>query len=69
MIVADVEIGLERTSYTTDEGGGTVEVCARLTRGTLERQVLVDLAMTDDTAIGNTNNKDSFFSNGLDFFN
>lgn len=50
-VCADVEIGLERTSYTTEEDGVTVEVCARVTRGTLERQVLVDLSMADDTAV------------------
>ena len=46
-----MEIGLERTSYTTEEDGVTVEVCARVTRGTLEREVLVDLATSDDSAV------------------
>ena len=44
-------IGLESILYETDEDGGTVEVCARLVSGTLEREALVDLVMTDDSAV------------------
>lgn len=33
------------------ENGRVIEVCARVTRGTLEREVEVDLVMTDNTAV------------------
>lgn len=50
LIPDGVEIGLERTLYSAREDDGTVEVCARLTRGALQREVEVELTMRDDTA-------------------
>ena len=50
-ISTDVEIGLEMTSYTVQEDGISVEVCVRLQRGRLEREVEVDLLIADDTAL------------------
>ena len=47
----DVVIGLERTSYTTQEGGVSAEVCARIQRGMLEREVQVNLQTSDGTAV------------------
>ena len=47
----DAVIGLEETSYTTPEGG-TVEVCASLLQGQLERNVEVILSTQDGEAIG-----------------
>ena len=39
----DVTIGLEQTSYSTPESG-TVEVCARITSGQLQRDAEVTLS-------------------------
>ena len=47
----DAVIGLEETSYTTPESG-TVEVCASLLQGQLERNVEVILSTQDGEAIG-----------------
>ena len=44
-------IGFEETEYTTDEGT-TVEVCAMVTSGTLEREVTVTLTSRGDSATG-----------------
>ncbi len=44
-------IGFENTSYTTDEGT-TVEVCALITSGPLERDVTVTLTSSDGSAEG-----------------
>jgi hypothetical protein len=54
----DVEIGLERTSYTTEEEVVNVEVCARIQRGMLEREVQVDLQTFDGTAVSTGSNAD-----------
>ena len=48
---AEVEIGLEETAYTTPEDG-TVEVCARVTEGELEREVEVVLSTVEGSATG-----------------
>ena len=47
-----VTIGLEEPSYTVDESGGTVEVCAILISGSLERTVDVTLFTMDGLASG-----------------
>ena len=47
----DAVIGLEETSYTTPESG-TVEVCASLLQGQLERNTEVVLSTQDGEAIG-----------------
>ena len=47
----DAVIGLEETSYTTPESG-TVEVCASLLQGQLERNAEVVLSTQDGEAIG-----------------
>ena len=46
-----VAIGLERTSYTTNEDSGTIQVCARLLQGSSEERITVDIDTIDDTAI------------------
>jgi len=46
-----VVIGLERPDYDVVEGSG-VTVCARLTEGSLERNVLVTMTTNDNTATG-----------------
>ncbi len=46
-----VTIGFEITEYTTDEGT-TVEVCALIHSGTLEREVTVSLTSSDGSAEG-----------------
>ena len=50
-IMQGVVIGLEETSYTTPESG-TVEVCASLLQGQLERNAEVVLSTQDGEAIG-----------------
>ena len=47
---SEVRIGLDRTAYTVDEDRNTVEVCARIIDGSLERSVEVDLFTRDMTA-------------------
>ena len=47
---SEVRIGLDRTAYTVDEDRNTVEVCARIIDGSLERSVEVDLFTSDMTA-------------------
>ena len=47
----DAVIGLEETSYTTPESG-TVEVCASLLQGQLERNAEIVLSTQDGEAIG-----------------
>jgi hypothetical protein len=47
-----VTIGLERPTYSVDEEDGTVEVCAVLLSGSLERTVSVTLSTSDGSAIG-----------------
>lgn len=47
-----VTVSLEMESYSTSEDEGFIEVCANITAGGLERQVMVNLATTDDTAEG-----------------
>ena len=44
-------IGLDRPEYDVVEGSN-VTVCARLTAGSLERNVLVTMTSNDGTAIG-----------------
>ena len=47
-----VTIGLEEPTYTVNEGDGTIEVCAVLTSGTLDRTVTVTLSTSDGSATG-----------------
>ena len=51
MTMQGVVIGLEETSYTTPESE-TVEVCASLLQGQLERNAEVVLSTQDEEAIG-----------------
>ena len=44
-------IGFEQTVYTAEEGT-QVEVCVLVTSGTLERDAVVTLSSSDDTASG-----------------
>lgn len=50
-IYSGIEIGLERTVYTASEGD-TVEVCARVVEGELERVVEVALSTVEGSATG-----------------
>ena len=45
-----VEIGLQMANYEVNEVDGNVRVCAILNDGTLERDVMVTLTSTDDSA-------------------
>ncbi len=53
-LISVVEIGLERPLYTVNETDGTIEVCAVLVSGSLERTVTVSLSTVDGTAKGRT---------------
>ncbi len=52
MFLAGVVIDLELPSYTVNEANGTVEVCATIVSGTLERSVVVTISTSDGTATG-----------------
>ena len=45
-----VSIGFELPRYTVNEGDGSIEVCAVLTNGSLERTVTFTLSSRDDSA-------------------
>ena len=45
-----VEIGLQQTTYTISEDDGTLTICAQITTGELERQVVVNFTTIDNTA-------------------
>ena len=45
-----ISIGFELPRYTVNEGDGSIEVCAVLTSGTLERTVMFTLSTQDDSA-------------------
>ena len=45
-----VGIGLEETEYDTSEGDGTVEICAVVTSGAIQRQLVASLSTFDLTA-------------------
>ena len=47
-------IGFDRPSYNVNETDMTVEVCARILDGSLERPVVVALFTSDGTATGKT---------------
>ncbi len=47
-----VTIGLEMTTYFTDETGGPLTICARMFLGNLERNLSVTLVSADGTAVG-----------------
>ncbi len=46
-----VTIGLEDPEIVVDEDAGTVEICARIMDGVLDRQITVTLTTSDDTAV------------------
>jgi len=52
LLQSEVTIGLERTSYTTAEDGGSVEVCAVVVEGELERSSEVSISTVDGSATG-----------------
>lgn len=43
-------IGLEREDYQVLEDAGTVEVCAIVLRGSLDREIVLELSTSDLTA-------------------
>ena len=45
-----MSIGLEFPSYTVGEGDGSIEVCAAIVSGTLERRLSLRLTTQDDSA-------------------
>ena len=47
-----VTIGFENETYSSDEGQGSVEVCARVIDGGLQRDVEVALVTQDGSAVG-----------------
>ena len=53
----EVIIDLEDPSYSVNEENGTIEVCAVITSGSLERSVVVTLATAEGTATGERCNK------------
>lgn len=50
--IVGVTIGLLHTELVLDEDVGTVEVCARILVGDLDRQITVTLSTSDGTATG-----------------
>ena len=48
----DITIGFENETYSSDEGQGSVEVCARVIDGGLQRDVEVTLITQDGSAVG-----------------
>ena len=48
-------IGFDRPSYNVNETDMTVEVCARILDGSLERPVVVALFTSEGTATGKNN--------------
>jgi len=52
LLHSEVVIGLEETSYTTAEDGGSVEVCAVVVEGVLERSAEVSISTVDGSATG-----------------
>ena len=50
-LLAGVTIGFEQTVYSATEGvDASVEICAVLTQGTLERETIVMFSTSDGTA-------------------
>ena len=49
--ILGISIGFELPRYTVNEGDGSIEVCAVLTSGSLERTVTFTLSTGDDSAI------------------
>ena len=49
---AGVTIGFENETYSSDEGQRSVEVCARVINGRLQRNVEVMLVTQDGSAVG-----------------
>ena len=47
-----VTIGFENETYSSDEGQRSVEVCARVINGGLQRNVEVTLVTQDGSAMG-----------------
>ena len=43
-------IGFEREDYQVSEGIGTVEVCAVLQQGSLDREIVLELSTSDKSA-------------------
>ncbi len=49
---AEVEVDLEFLNYITTEGAETLEVCAQITRGSIECGIRAILAFTNGTNAG-----------------
>ena len=56
-LITGVTIDLEDPSYSVNEENGTIEVCAVITSGSLEKSVVVTLATAEGTATGERCNK------------
>ncbi len=46
-----VTIGLEDTEIVVHENAGTVEICARILDGVLDREITMTLTTSDDNAV------------------
>ncbi len=49
---AEIGIDIELFNYVTREGAGTVEVCANITRGSIDCDIRATLASTDGPKAG-----------------
>ena len=56
-LITGVTIDLEDPSYSVNEENGTIEVCAVITSGSLERSVVVTIETAEGTATGERCNK------------
>ena len=58
-----ITIGLDVESLTVEEDDGTIEICASVTEGALQRQVVVSVDYEDDEATGGCNLYDAAIYN------
>ena len=48
----EVEVAFDRSSYSANEGDDSVEVCIRVSRGSIQRTIQVTVNTEDGTATG-----------------
>ncbi len=48
----DVLVDMEMSNYVTAEGDGTVEVCAEITQGIIDSDIVVTFGFVDGTKAG-----------------
>ncbi len=49
---ADVLVDMEMSNYVTVEGDGTMEVCAEITQGIIDSDIVVTFGLVDGTKAG-----------------